>query len=1304
MPTICQTVHLNKTYPNPAFVHFENLNSQNDIRIEFKSYVNTCLLHFRNRLQGTGSADDYDLILQSFNNSSNNLLKIIHKLMILNTNDTNFKFSNNENYLLDSLIRAIIMDQAHDFSGNRCTINNHLIVPVCFNPEGQTINCTDSYINSILHELQSSNTEVSSFTDDNDYNPIDDLKYFTQDTGLQGTAKNVFDFKNQTDNPVIQYKTLANMIDPAGCTVEKTDTVTRLIKFNYEIMIFNIGLIFFQGFFRYMRQHHKYLVITTNTRDEFIKNKLYVLNYYDNTSPNLPISWSDLRGGPTGPFTVKGICRYLTTNATSPFGSQPAEIQLSIYMLMKGYGDFGQMFYILCMNDIHIPSMYTNHPGALPDPIFQDNCCLTTIDRFLAYIAIIINCPFILGTPNFALYQLNINTKYVGIPFMDIYNRYIGGGVKIYTFDNFVNRELPIINYAKEGTNYPRPSNDDFRTNFENLFELPVVDAAGRRAEWDIIGLAQIITNEPPKSHKSVASNIWDNVKKKFYLSKKYHLEWVRSRFCMVYVGKRYRLVTIDINGWKELEQRNYRDEFLYEPDYKFPDIIDISKNLNILDIEKLKNYVDDVFDFLLTVQDDNNEKGFNFESIASDEFNRVGILIQDMFNSIHENITINSLYKFYKKFLHLEQLVTKWGEDLLKDEDSQIDIREEATYNKVEKLINNIQTHKDLEMIKQIYTFTNMKNNITLNKHFTAYIDLIYFIKCTHANFNFDGERTNHTREPQVGSTILYHVRYHLLERLYNVTLRLTKPMRPGSLRIWNWRDIPDFRIDAQGRLKNVRGAITIISKNIKSAFDIVKITYSQFISGCKAYKNYIRDGCEDGNLESSYINLIPYIRSGFPIYIGVLYNLFECDVLKLLRYYTVINNLTLETDPTNNDFGARQHYNEISNNNLEQNSKIVNTHVKNLEAHIALFEENLNIGEPDTIALEHLAAIEEMLIEMLRFKTDIDSMILIFKEETLELHSSMVNDGLIQEPQEPQEPQVPLEQQGGIKKKERDEETKYVEDKRYRYGSMQFVSPLAEAVVDSPDLDDNMMPLLQEMEIEKIFAPHTENVMLLKEREPMVVPLSSVQTMNRTGYDLLEKNFDEKRLEDKYYIQEDVFNEYYYKTIYKNEFIKQFILGYFKNTPFMDDFERLYFMKAIDYYNIKNEVGEEIFKARFMESFTNSLERKIYSGDYQPNDNSTFVDMLPVTDITDENINSMTVDYLFNNLEYLYTIRISGQLYEYAETYTNELLSNLNSFIMEFKLESNSIDVICLRFITYKRKHFPVQIPGEGEGGGNN
>jgi hypothetical protein len=263
--------------------------------------------------------------------------------------------------------------------------------------------------------------------------------YHIQDTGIK---KNICTIKTTCPN-ITKCRTIFSMIDSAGCG-KGSEPINFFITLQGQIFLYNIGLIFFQSFYTIMKEyceHNPELEPVTNLAVGFyiyIKTpdyyanfqafqsglKAYYLRLNRNHAPNAYIS---TRGGSKNIFAVNSACNLLKEtiahsvlnaifSSTINNNITRANIHNAIFCIMKGYGDFGQLFYVNLMSSIQVLHEFfiddiseskniveLHGQNVVYNPLYKD-CILETVDTYLMKLAFVCKTNFITATPDYRYY------------------------------------------------------------------------------------------------------------------------------------------------------------------------------------------------------------------------------------------------------------------------------------------------------------------------------------------------------------------------------------------------------------------------------------------------------------------------------------------------------------------------------------------------------------------------------------------------------------------------------------------------------------------------------------------------------------------------------------------------------------------------------------------------------------------------------------------------------------------------------------------------------------------------------------
>jgi len=383
---------------------------------------------------------------------------IIHKC-IQNPNAS--ALSAIEKRLLINLSRAIIYDTEHDFGSGTSRGNcNNGVIKVCLssfeklknkNGGGRLIN-----LNEYATGFFSNNRDnawfngITTFNDCVDpANPdsvnkdaiknLSDIKYYLQDSAVHKKAKTAF---LMSGGKTI-YRAISTAIDPAGCKNEKANefNVADHVNINYESLILNISLIFYQNFYT-ICQHLKkmFYIEIPSDRTLFKNDKRFNINII-NLNDGVRSQIHNVIGGSNCNYSPQKICNILTTKKSSMdklLEKYYLNIPLNdvgdylftraLQLILKGHGDFGQIFWSTFL--YHTPNsklphdFYLEIPNVLP-PKFYNNCLIQTGDKYFACISAILEAPVLIGTTgNISMYIINSNIKYYNQNIIHSYNAY----------------------------------------------------------------------------------------------------------------------------------------------------------------------------------------------------------------------------------------------------------------------------------------------------------------------------------------------------------------------------------------------------------------------------------------------------------------------------------------------------------------------------------------------------------------------------------------------------------------------------------------------------------------------------------------------------------------------------------------------------------------------------------------------------------------------------------------------------------------------------------------------------------------
>jgi len=369
-----------------------------------------------------------------FNQNDEGLLKYI-KLILIEDAKT---IQKQEIYiLLKSILDAIQVDQEHDFLDgsfrSKSSKSNNDDLRKCLGyPRDITLH---EKMTQYLKVFDSS-SDVKNIVSGDD---ISDIEYSIRDTGVRE------DFSKKIVSNTKQVVAIASIIDSAGCS-QTNRNMPEGIDDKLEIIITNIGYIFYQSFYKWFRINKIVTLIKIeDTISKFINgcDKKYCIEFYTIDEKNEYGISSTTKiykkfhtektviPGCNGDFTVNKIvnilykapikcCEKLYKKIYDTFkksDEKTKQIVMTYYVLNKGFGDFSQMFSCLYFNNRETYGIYKN--------IHHKNIILCTVDRFLAYISHLCKCPFILGASyTCRYYSCNTNSKYYRLNIIESYNKF----------------------------------------------------------------------------------------------------------------------------------------------------------------------------------------------------------------------------------------------------------------------------------------------------------------------------------------------------------------------------------------------------------------------------------------------------------------------------------------------------------------------------------------------------------------------------------------------------------------------------------------------------------------------------------------------------------------------------------------------------------------------------------------------------------------------------------------------------------------------------------------------------------------
>ena len=345
-------------------------------------------------------------------NSKSPLLKIIYKILNSNALDAS------DNKFLKIMSKAILTDQDHDFlSGDdrtkfdktKCkelddTVSIIGIRKCLTSPKSQD-KLTISVIKTVAW------VDFLNRTVNPDPNKkLEGIEYMINDTKPPKLLNVIEDIK--------EIYTITSYIDSAPCTSNNIPSTNLCPKYNLsnniEFIITNLAFAFYQSFFKELSEFSFYIRCKNNCNKEYNNllhgTKVFTIIIKHTTSGNR--HRFEGVGGDEGDFTVPRITRtlavcnvlcpkivnlidWLTKKCGIKDETKIRKIIINLNILMKGFGDFCQMFMCLFLYFIKINTV--DAAGNAQICVFNKNIILTTCDSYLAQIALLCNCPHIIG-------------------------------------------------------------------------------------------------------------------------------------------------------------------------------------------------------------------------------------------------------------------------------------------------------------------------------------------------------------------------------------------------------------------------------------------------------------------------------------------------------------------------------------------------------------------------------------------------------------------------------------------------------------------------------------------------------------------------------------------------------------------------------------------------------------------------------------------------------------------------------------------------------------------------------------------
>jgi hypothetical protein len=322
--------------------------------------------------------------------------------------------------------------------------------------------------------------------------------------------------KKIVDTNLIELKTAAYYIDSAPCKGGTSPLLYNFNTFNLnthsELFIVNCALAFYQSFFKSLEN----FVFTINGMgDDEVSNKAYISLESKNKKYTINIKYLHqeqvyehsytAEGGQKGHFTVPNIVKTLVCDKTPKNSPSYDEIVnlidwldklpglsqntkknfiVSFLTLNKGFGDFVQMFMCLYLFYIKI----TINANVC---VFLYNIILATCDSHLTYIALICECPFIIGgCETSRKIYMDGKSRYLDKTFEIVWNTY--NIIKMYKYDSVptgtvelpVFKWIPVINCVCDGKGKGKAGNN---TSLSSIFTFESNNKSYLKLELDTL-------------------------------------------------------------------------------------------------------------------------------------------------------------------------------------------------------------------------------------------------------------------------------------------------------------------------------------------------------------------------------------------------------------------------------------------------------------------------------------------------------------------------------------------------------------------------------------------------------------------------------------------------------------------------------------------------------------------------------------------------------------------------------------------------------------------------------------------------
>ena len=480
-----------------------DIKNENDYKIFIKQLAINLKLYISQIPQ-----DEVTSCVTLLSKTDNLLFILIHDLIMNITTSTD---KTETQALIINLLNCFKYDTEHDFGigSTRDECKDPDIIK-CISSLEKDVSCTHLHkhvlntINNIgINQLKVVNTCVNGNGDiiDECRKDFSSICYTIRDTKIKGVAKNVLDIS--TGGKTL-YRALSSMIDPAGCSSKKLNGDTVLIRPNIELHIYNIGLIFYQTFYTDFRDTNSLFWIEIPSFPKFYENKKFNICLIHNGNKENKILINNIIGGSNSPFSAQKICIALKKQFPEfkkTYKQFPNETRLvrGFQLVLKGYGDFGQLFfttflYYMEISDEIKPHLYTDEAVSDFKTIpFYNNCILETIDTFLACIGVYMLTPMILGTDtNWNHYIINVNKRYAGKNVLESYNIYNKVKISFSTIYNIYEKNIKnniksAITETETGTIYNTIQSDinlktisrEYSDYYDEKIKLYIISSAG---------------------------------------------------------------------------------------------------------------------------------------------------------------------------------------------------------------------------------------------------------------------------------------------------------------------------------------------------------------------------------------------------------------------------------------------------------------------------------------------------------------------------------------------------------------------------------------------------------------------------------------------------------------------------------------------------------------------------------------------------------------------------------------------------------------------------------------------------------